>query len=188
MEHVVHFDRVKEYPNFISSELADNIIFYLNTNDGDDDNWGSVCFTPYWEKIGGDKNKKPVITPGITENTISDLKDKIQALLESQYGKLDLQVMKGHKHYRGAFTKPSAYYNVAAILHLNDNYSGGEMILPQHDISIKPNAYSLYVFEEGKDALYGVDRVTSDTRYSITSTWTFDGVDFRTFQWKDELR
>jgi hypothetical protein len=184
----MHYNKIKEYPNFIDKELSKDLINYLNTNDGQDQNWGSVCFPWHWKKISGGRVGQPKLTIGIEEDTILKLKSKIQDILQLSYGDLDLQAMKGHRQPIACSTAPNAYFNVAAILCLNDDYVGGELIMPQHDISIKPNANSLYVFEEGENDLYGVAKIISGIRYSITSTWTFSGVDFEMFMWKDRKK
>ena len=55
----------------------------------------------------------------------------------------------------------------ATVLYINDNFKGGELFFPDHDIIIEPKAGSLCVFDGSKNLKHGVKTVTKGTRYSI---------------------
>ena len=62
--------------------------------------------------------------------------------------------------------------NYSAILYLSDHdkdFSGGEIIFPQQDLSIKPEAGMLVFFTGDLDHLHKVSRVKSGERYSVVA-------------------
>ena len=67
----------------------------------------------------------------------------------------------------GAFER-SRY---ATFLYLNDNFDGGELVFPQHNLTIKPKAGMIAAFHGGHVNLHRVDVVKKATRYTIGSFW-----------------
>ena len=65
----------------------------------------------------------------------------------------------------GAFTR-SRY---AAFLYLNDDFEGGELVFPSHNITISPKAGMLAAFHGGHKNMHRVDMVKKSTRYTIGS-------------------
>ena len=60
---------------------------------------------------------------------------------------------------------------VSSITILNDDYEGGELIFPQHDVSIKLGAGDVIMWPS-MDYQHGVNVVTGgQTRYSLVSFW-----------------
>lgn len=52
------------------------------------------------------------------------------------------------------------------IAYLNDDYEGGEIAFPRHDISIKPEPGSLVIFPSQEPYLHQVNEITSGERYT----------------------
>lgn len=70
-----------------------------------------------------------------------------------------------HKHFDA--TKPN---DIATLIYLNDNYSGGEVFFPDHGISIKPEPGDLVCFPDTPDFVHGVQPIVSGIRYT-TPRW-----------------
>jgi hypothetical protein len=70
-----------------------------------------------------------------------------------------------HKHFDAS--KPN---DIATLIYLNNNYSGGEVFFPDHDISIKPEAGDLVCFPDTPDFVHGVNPIISGIRYT-TPRW-----------------
>jgi len=65
----------------------------------------------------------------------------------------------------GAFTR-SRY---AAFLYLNDDFEGGELVFPQHNLTILPKSGMLAAFHGGHKNMHQVDIVKKSARYTIGS-------------------
>jgi hypothetical protein len=64
------------------------------------------------------------------------------------------------------------YYDIGSVIYLNDDYEGGEIYWPQHDIKIKPKARSATAFPGDLFFLHGVNTIQKIERYSIPIFWT----------------
>jgi predicted 2-oxoglutarate/Fe(II)-dependent dioxygenase YbiX len=64
------------------------------------------------------------------------------------------------------------YYDISGLFYLNDDYEGGELYFPQHDIKFKPKPGGAYFFPGDKNYLHGVSQITSGTRYVLPFFWT----------------
>lgn len=70
--------------------------------------------------------------------------------------------------------QPNAFpdYDLNSLFYYNDDFEGGELFYPQHDIVIKPSP-GLAVFHPGDvNYLHGVSMVTSGYRYTTPSFYT----------------
>ena len=65
----------------------------------------------------------------------------------------------------GAFTR-SRY---AAFLYLNDDFEGGELVFPEHNLTISPKVGMLAAFHGGHKNMHSVSIVKKSTRYTIGS-------------------
>jgi predicted 2-oxoglutarate/Fe(II)-dependent dioxygenase YbiX len=77
------------------------------------------------------------------------------------------------------------------ILYLNDNYGGGELYFPEHDIEFKPAAYSYICFPGGVENIHGVKEITEGTRYTMVSFWDFADAtysDDKKAAWEAEIK
>lgn len=183
---ITHLDGVVEIQNFLSDDECNNLISFLNANDASDENWGSPCF-PLQAKKLGKGSVKPVLTDGIEIDTIVNLEHRIKTHAENLFSvKLNTYMFKGQHHQgapRGDSTNPSAYYNVAAFVYLNDNFIGGNFVMPALDLEIKPVKGSLIILLEDEQRQYGVTTVTEGHRYSIQGSFMFDHLTISDFKW-----
>jgi hypothetical protein len=60
----------------------------------------------------------------------------------------------------------------SSILYLNNNYSGGELYMPQHNFEVKPEPGMLVCFKGDENNLHGVKMVTEGIRYTMSIFWT----------------
>ena len=59
---------------------------------------------------------------------------------------------------------------MSAIVYLNDDFEGGEIVFEQHGLTIKPRPGLMLVFPSDRHHLHEVRPVTAGTRYNI-SIW-----------------
>jgi hypothetical protein len=64
------------------------------------------------------------------------------------------------------------YFDLAGLFYLNDDYEGGQLYFPQHNIEFKPKAGAAYFFPGDKNYIHGVKEITSGVRYVIPFFWT----------------
>lgn len=60
---------------------------------------------------------------------------------------------------------------VGCVLYLNDNYTGGSIYFPQHDLELSPKPGTLVWFPGTAEFLHGVRPVVSGERITISSFW-----------------
>lgn len=66
-------------------------------------------------------------------------------------------------------------WDASAIIYLNDDFDGGELVFPQHSMRVKPRRGSL-VFFPGDDAyIHYVDHISRGTRWTVPMFYTFSG-------------
>jgi hypothetical protein len=68
-------------------------------------------------------------------------------------------------------TGPFERSRYAAFIYLNEDFEGGLLNFPSHDISIKPKVGMLAVFSGGHKNMHEVTLITSGVRYTIGSFW-----------------
>lgn len=72
------------------------------------------------------------------------------------------------KHFRVHADHGPAYVTtVSAVAYLNDNYSGGELIFPRFNLTIKPDAGDLVVFPSTYIYEHSSEPIIDGTKYSI---------------------
>jgi predicted 2-oxoglutarate/Fe(II)-dependent dioxygenase YbiX len=58
-----------------------------------------------------------------------------------------------------------------SVLYLTDEYDGGEIYFPEHNIDIKPNAGTLIFFPSNNFYNHGVKEITFGKRYTSAQFW-----------------
>ena len=97
-------------------------------------------------------------------------------IIDSCYNNSPYQIIKYNpgdeypKHYDGP-TKTGRHISV--ILYLNDDYAGGELHFPLHDITIKPKKGQMIMFPSNYAYQHCALPVQSGTKYAIV-TWLHD--------------
>jgi hypothetical protein len=160
--------------NFISESECDSIINVINKLSESD--WNK--FDVYQEDNGW---KHRLYDHGIIqiEDGLKSRVEKIFSKMNNPYAipyKIILRQFPGGKmiphaddDYEPA-TKLTRKRLSAAIIYLNDDYSGGELNFVKKNIKIKPPARSLMLFETGDENIHEVKKVEGDiARYCLPS-------------------
>jgi hypothetical protein len=176
-------NRIVEIPNFVSKDVADLMVEYFKK----EDRWGDTAFNG----SHGAPMQTGYVRPsdfGLDDNVFDIVNDKLGQAVSMVYNK---QVTPSSIHAQkwevGSSANPHSdnsdfdgnpsegFDNLkyVGILYLNSDYEGGDLYFPEHEISIHPNAGSMYIFSGGVENIHGVTEITSGTRYSIVSFWNF---------------
>jgi hypothetical protein len=176
-------NRIIEIPNFIAPEAAKGLIKYF---DNYSDDWGRIDFFGLWDmkpRQDDEELEKYGLEPGFFEKLIQSCQDAVKKVFEVSVVPTTLH---GQKWGVGGFAVPHSDSSdldgnltpfqtnkYVGILYLTDDYSGGELYFPEHEIDIKAKAYSFCVFPGGIENIHGVREVTSGTRHTMISFWDF---------------
>ena len=76
--------------------------------------------------------------------------------------------MGPHVDYRG---EPNLEPLMSAVVYLNDDYEGGEIMFPEQGVTIKPEAGSIVVFPSVEPFYHEPMPVTSGTKYVSPAFW-----------------
>lgn len=142
-------NKVREYKNFITNAEAAELVSYVEANASKDDNVNLLNLDS--------------LPPAV-----ESIKNRVATELADIAGEADFEfkVLKLWIHPSGAYTTPSKYFDFTFRVYLNDEYEGGEFVIPSKGISIKPEALSLFVFDSADP--FGVDPVKGDfNKYSM---------------------
>jgi hypothetical protein len=85
---------------------------------------------------------------------------KYSRITETVY--LRLSNESDRKNYEESFINPNSVLSV--ILFLNDDYKGGELYFPDHDLTIKPKQNQLLIFPT-KSRNYQISEITEGSQY-----------------------
>lgn len=194
-------NRIVEIPNFIGQEDAKNMIDYFEAKA---EMWGDIAF--YGSSGMGLQPNDPMLGDyRLAGDFFDDLREQFRIHVEAVF---ETSVRPNTSHAQkwdvGGFAnphsdnsdvdgKPNAFEinKYVAILYLNDNYGGGELYFPDHDIEFKPSAGSLITFPGGIENIHGVREITSGTRYTMVSFWDFSDIEYseeKRAAWEEETR
>lgn len=76
--------------------------------------------------------------------------------------------------------------HIASIYYINDDYSGGEIAFPDHNLKIKPKVNSLIIFPGNENYIHEVLKIINGERYSSSMWFQFAGSTFnKKREWYD---
>jgi len=75
-------------------------------------------------------------------------------------------------------TLSSERNHIASVYYINDDYTGGEICFPDHNLKIKPKANSLIIFPGNENYLHEVLKIVDGDRYSSAMWLQFTGSTF----------
>ena len=166
-------DNIQITENVLSEEEHKKLLDYVVTVDGwHKQPWGVEYFNT-------DK--------GMTSE-IADILDKIFRIAFKKcedYHKVNLRVFQKKEVHLVRFQK-DFYMNkhidtagdFAVIYYINDDYEGGEINFPWHNLTVKPKANSFITFPSNQHYLHEVLK-NSGNRYSSTLWFNIDGTPYR---------
>lgn len=64
------------------------------------------------------------------------------------------------------------HYDIGSVIYLNDDYKGGSIYFPQHDIEVSPKPGDAYAFPGDDFYKHGVREITEGVRYTLPIFWT----------------
>lgn len=176
-------NRIVEVPGFISEVMASSMVEYFKK----EDRWGETAFNG----SHGAPVQAGQVKPSdfkLPDSIFMDVNQKLEEAVSAVYGKSvtpsSIHAQKwevgssanphsDNSDFDGNPTKGFDNLKYVGILYLNNDYEGGELYFPEHDISIRPNSGSMYIFSGGVENIHGVTEITNGTRYSIVSFWDF---------------
>jgi len=152
-------EEAAEHSGYVTTEEKDNYFKNINKKN------------PYWEnKLL--KINNPAMSYDINERILEiysrdKYKTNFPESIQRQYsGGEELKV-----HY-DAIHNPSIKY--AIVIYLNDDYNGGELFFPQHDLEIKPKAGSLMTFPGTEDFKHGTKKVHGTKDRFVIACFVFE--------------
>lgn len=75
-------------------------------------------------------------------------------------------------------TMSSEGNHIASVYYINDDYTGGEINFPDHNLEIKPKPNSLIIFPGNENYLHEVREIVGNDRYSSAMWLQFTGSSF----------
>jgi len=177
--------------NFLTPEEVNAIINYIEYDTPKDWNatkarfWHNRTFD--LNSINNANSKDQLIIElivNIRKRIIKNITE-IQGITVPIYGDT-LQIVRWPKGYEqpphsdceqnnpedGEHPYPHRIYS--SICYLNDDFEGGELYFPQHNLTLKPEPGMMVEFSGTREYLHGVRPVINGIRYTIISFYTTD--------------
>jgi hypothetical protein len=194
-------NKIVEIPNFVEPETAVNIINYVESYSA---TWGDIAF--YGSSGMGIRPDDPRLAEySLPPRFFESLKEKFKEAIELVFErKVTANTSHAQKWEVGGFAAPHSdnsdhdgnpnafeINKYVGILYLNENYEGGELYFPDHNIEFKPSAFSYICFPGGIENIHGVREITSGTRYTMVSFWDFADSEYDEnlkAAWEEELK
>jgi Rps23 Pro-64 3,4-dihydroxylase Tpa1-like proline 4-hydroxylase len=187
MKKTKYLDQLILIEDFITKEEAKKTIELLNKlKEIREDFWKPISFYESYSS-GYPEDNDPILEEfGLPNNWFSDLYQRFRHAVaevanvpEPKLSKISFHSQKwepgafaplhsdnsSNEGVMGAFTR-SRY---AAFLYLNDDFDGGELIFPQHELEFKPKTGMLAAFHGGHENMHEVTVVKKSDRYTIGS-------------------
>jgi hypothetical protein len=176
-------NRIVEIPDFVSKDVAKKMVDYFKK----EDRWGETAFNGSRGAPTQPGSTKPSDF-GLSDDIFDVVNSKLEDAIRKVYGKdvipTSIHAQKwevgssanphsDNSDFDGNPTEGFDNLKYVGILYLNNDYEGGDLFFPEHEISIHPNAGSMYLFSGGVENIHGVTEITSGTRYSVVSFWNF---------------
>lgn len=187
MNKISPIDQLVVIEDFITKEEASKTISLLNKlNEVRPGFWKPISFYESYSS-GYPEDNDPILSEfGLPSNWFSDLyqrfRDVVAEIANVPEEKLSKISFHSQKWEPGAFaplhsdnTSNDGTYGAftrsryAAFLYLNDDFEGGELVFPEHDLTILPKTGMIAAFHGGHKNLHQVDVVKKSNRYTIGS-------------------
>lgn len=178
-----HFGNSKEniviVENFIDSKDLDKIQdFCKNLN-----SFNSIPGDPWDNRVCGDMTIKQ-INPEISA-IVSRYQNQLKNIIENRFNVLlnnnvpyivawrvgDGQAPHADKELPDGTPNNYPGNDIASLMYLTDEYSGGEIYFPNQNLTIRPKVGSAIFFPGDKEYLHGVNTVAEGIRFTSPAFW-----------------
>jgi hypothetical protein len=196
----VETNRIIEIPNFIAPSIASNLIDYFENGP---EQWGPIAFYGSYG-MGLNPDTIELEKFGLTHDVFNEINTRTKSAVEIIFERrVKPNTSHAQKWEEGGYAyphsdnsdeagNPTAFEinKYVAVLYLNGDYEGGELYFPEHNLEIKPNAFSIYIFPGGIENIHGVKEISEGTRFTMLSFWDFADAEYsaeRQAEWAAEL-
>lgn len=198
------------YENFIDFDTADKLIKVLDKHaESGKISWTPISFYESYSSVLPQDNDQDILDIDLPPTIFSDIKEGIISAVAGVHD-IDLQKVTQigyhtQKWEPGAYarlhsdntdehgnTGPFERSRYAAFLYLNEDFEGGLLKFPGHDITVPPRTGLLAAFAGGFKNMHEVTLITKGVRYTLGSFW--DDREESAYpeelreQWKEEMR
>ena len=193
-------NKIVEIPNFIDATTAQNLIQYFENGP---EKWGPIAFYGSFG-MGLNPDSEELSKFNLDASIFEKINNKTKDAVENIFNvAVKPNTSHAQKWVTGGFAyphsdnsdfdgNPTAFEinKYVAILYLNDEYTGGILRFPEHNLDIKPNKLSIYIMPGGIENIHEVREILSGERHTMLSFWDFADADYseeRKAQWAAEL-
>lgn len=198
------------YENFISPEVCAKMVQALDAQaESGKLSWMPISFYESYSSVLPQDNDQEVLDAGLQPTIFSDIEAKMPEAIASVH-ELDPKIISKigyhtQKWEPGAYarlhsdntdehgnTGPFERSRYAAFLYLNEDFEGGLLKFPSHDIVVPPRTGLLAAFAGGFKNMHEVTLITKGVRYTLGSFW--DDREESAYpeelrqQWKEEMQ
>lgn len=201
METVTYKHDIVGYRSFVPKDDLQKIINYFESMGH---LWNDVAFFESYG-MGIPPIDESATNYGLSENYFGTIRDKYRDTVEKTHGRaVKPNTSHAQKWEVGAYANPHSdnsdfdgnpnafeINKYVGILYLNDDYEGGELYFPQHNITIKPEAGMFITFPGGHENIHAVTEITKGTRYTMVSFWDYAEAEYseeRKAEWEAEIK
>lgn len=198
------------YENFLTEEECEKLIKILDAQaEREKISWTPISFYESYSSVLPQDYDPELEEFGASPTIFSDIKSGIIDAVASVHGiERDTVAQIGYhtqKWEPGAYARlhsdntdehgnsgPFERSRYAAFLYLNENFEGGLLKFPSHDIEIPPRTGLLAAFAGGHKNMHEVSLITKGVRYTLGSFW--DDREESAYpeelraQWKEEMQ
>jgi predicted 2-oxoglutarate/Fe(II)-dependent dioxygenase YbiX len=187
--------------NFVSFEEGQSMIDFFKL---EEQVWGPIAFYGSQGMGFGDEDAR---LPAFNLDTrfFTNLRSKFQQACEMFFERpLKPNTSHAQKWEVGGFANPHSdnsdmegnansfqINKYVGILYLNEDYEGGTLYFPDHNIEIKPKTGQFIMFPGGMENIHGVSEITAGTRYTMVSFWDYAEAEYdkeTLAKWEEEDR
>jgi hypothetical protein len=149
-------DNIKTITNFISSDLCDQIVSNLISSTSSSEQWRDTVY----------RDNGVLLSP-LGKMIQDQIELSFQTSVEMVQQPFVIKWSKGQSMGLHVDDLGIETYHITGLIYLNDDYIGGEISFPTHDITIKPNKGELVLFPGNLHYAHEVKEVISGDRYTI---------------------
>jgi hypothetical protein len=189
MNLIKHNEDIFVYEDFLSPEESAAVVKILDKQaDNGKISWMPISFYESYSSVAPQDGDSELEEFGLPSNFFSNLKKKFIDAVAEVANKESSSIFEIGFHTQkwepGAYarihsdntdekgnTGPFARSRYAAFLYLNDDFEGGLLNFPSHNLTIRPKVGMLAAFDGGFENMHEVTVITKGTRYTIGSFW-----------------